>query len=69
MTLRCAAPPNYCFTVSTLCANDCAQTRDVPAAAVDAVRAAVATWLTVAAAAAAPFALNRIVLNRVRNKA
>jgi hypothetical protein len=31
MTLRCAAPPNYCFSVSTLWATDCAQTRDVPA--------------------------------------
>ena len=38
-------------------------------AAVDAVRAAVATWLTVATAAAVPFALTRIVLDRVRNKA
>ena len=46
---------------------------DTPAsstrAAVDAVRAAVATWLTVATAAAVPFALTRIVLKRVRNKA
>ena len=38
-------------------------------AAADGVRAAVATWLTVAAAAAIPFALTRIVLRRVRNKA
>ena len=38
-------------------------------AALDAVRAAVATWLTVATAAAVPFALIRIVLRRVRNKA
>ena len=38
-------------------------------AAVDAVRAAVATWLTVATTAAVPFAVTRIVLDRVRNKA
>ena len=37
-------------------------------AAVDAVRAAVATWLMVATAAAVPFALTRIVLKRIRNK-
>ncbi len=38
-------------------------------AAVDAVKAAVVTWLTVATAAAVPFALARIVLKRVRHKA
>ena len=38
-------------------------------AAVDAVRAAVATWLTVTTAAAVPLALTRVVLKRVRNKA
>ena len=38
-------------------------------AAADAVMAAVATWLTVATAAALPFAVTRIVLDRARNKA
>jgi len=38
-------------------------------AAGDAVMAAAATWLTVAIAAAVPFAVTRIVLKRVRNKA
>ncbi len=37
--------------------------------AVDAVRAAVVTWLMVATAAAVPFAVTRIILGRVRNKA
>ena len=38
-------------------------------AAVDAVMAAVTTWLAVATAAAVPFAVTRIILDRVRNKA
>ena len=53
--------------------NNDGSTADTPTsstrAAVDAVRAAVTTWLTVATAAAVPFAVTRIVLKRVRNKA